>query len=226
MKGDYKENIDGRYDEQSSPECRGPAVSAVVFDAVDGGKTSDQAENHKGKIRLEEIADEDAVQDCVDQRDLDTGQKGEYENTELKRQGKVIGLSVFKKKKIALVFCEDGDNYWRKSVNASYKKGRKDKKHQGIMFMPSALSFDLSDFDPVPDVAKATKFIPHAFHFKSRNDEADDIIAHLIKRYYKKKCVIFSSDKDLWQLTEEGRVVVWDGLMKTFVKQEHDSFSL
>ena len=133
----------------------------------------------------------------------------------------IANFLMFKSKKIALIFCEDGSSYWRKEISASYKKSRTDKAHKGVLFMPSVIPFDLSDFDPVPDVARVTKFIPHAFHFKSDKDEADDVIAHLVKKYYDKKCVIFSSDSDLWQLSEEGRVVVWNGLSKCFIKKQH-----
>lgn len=140
----------------------------------------------------------------------------------------LINFLMFKTQNMALIFAEDGNNYWRKQVCSSYKANRTEKTQRGVLFLPSAVDFEPDNFDPVPDVAKITKFIPHAIHFKSRNDEADDVIAHIVSKYPKKKIVIFTSDKDLWQLTEDKRVIVWDGMRGSYIKESHleDSFGV
>lgn len=99
-------------------------------------------------------------------------------------------------KKVCLAFCMD--DYFKapkriKKLLPEYKANRGKK-----------------DFDPVKDVEKLCTFLPGIMvHVK--DEEADQAIAALVYRYYKKidKIVVLSTDEDIWYTKRASNVEIW-----------------
>ena len=116
-----------------------------------------------------------------------------------------------------VVVWEGGGSSRRRAIFADYKQGRRPQKLNRY-------------YDDIPDtignrnrqvalLVEALKHVPVRQMYVTEC-EADDAIAYMTRYHYRdKKCVIVSSDKDLYQLIDE-RVTQWSPGQKTYITSE------
>ena len=116
-----------------------------------------------------------------------------------------------------VVVWEGGGSSRRRAIFADYKQGRRPQKLNRY-------------YDDIPDtvgnrnrqvalLVEALKHVPVRQMYVTEC-EADDAIAYMTRYHYRdKKCVIVSSDKDLYQLIDE-RVTQWSPGQKAYITSE------
>lgn len=113
--------------------------------------------------------------------------------------GSILGLSFFvervinKYKDIKIVFCMDGKCN-KKKLNEDYKANRtEDKTHI---------------YAPTPHIINILSNIDCVAFAKNEEFEADDLIANMAYKFKDKfeEIIIYSGDKDFWQLAEDFKV--------------------
>src|SRR5690606_14729083 len=87
-----------------------------------------------------------------------------------------------------IIIAWEGQNNWRNSIYPEYKRNRKEKEPEKIQA--------LKDVQELCDLIGLVQIRKSGF-------EADDVIAYLVKKF-KKNIRIFSGDKDLLQLIDDG----------------------
>ena len=113
-----------------------------------------------------------------------------------------------------VVVWEGGGSLRRRAIFSDYKAGRRPQKLNRY-------------YDDIPDtvsnrnkqvalLVEALKYVPVRQVYVP-DCEADDAIAYMTRYYYREhKCVIVSSDKDLYQLID-GRVTQWSPGQKVYI---------
>ena len=116
-----------------------------------------------------------------------------------------------------VVVWEGGGSSRRRAIFSNYKQGRRPQKLNRY-------------YDDIPDtignrnrqvalLVEALKYVPVRQMYVTEC-EADDAIAYMTKYHYRnKKCIIVSSDKDLYQLIDE-RVTQWSPGQKAYITSE------
>ena len=116
-----------------------------------------------------------------------------------------------------VVVWEGGGSSRRRAIFSDYKQGRRPQKLNRY-------------YDDIPDtignrnrqvalLVEALKHVPVRQMYVTEC-EADDAIAYMTRYHYRdKKCVIVSSDKDLYQLINE-RVTQWSPGQKAYITSE------
>ena len=116
-----------------------------------------------------------------------------------------------------VVVWEGGGSSRRRAIFADYKQGRRPQKLNRY-------------YDDIPDtvgnrnrqvalLVEALKHVPVRQMYVTEC-EADDAIAYMTRYHYRdKKCIIVSSDKDLYQLIDE-RVTQWSPGQKAYITSE------
>lgn len=116
-----------------------------------------------------------------------------------------------------VVVWEGGGSSRRRAIFSDYKQGRRPQKLNRY-------------YDDIPDtignrnrqvalLVEALKHVPVRQMYVTEC-EADDAIAYMTRYHYRdKKCVIVSSDKDLYQLIDE-RVTQWSPGQKAYITSE------
>ena len=105
-------------------------------------------------------------------------------------------------KDVKMVFCYDGKSCkdYRRTILPEYKMNR----------MPR-------DINPTPEVSEILKMWP-GIQIEEDSKEGDDAIAYAVKMLNGKDCVVFSGDRDLWQLTQYPNCRVLSPNLKRFVE--------
>jgi len=92
----------------------------------------------------------------------------------------------------------DSKPVWKYEINHFYKSGR------------SGLSSSVKE--QIPDIKEFLKFC-NVDQYEKHGQEADDVIATLVEKFKKEKecgtILVYSNDKDLLQLVETGKVIVF-----------------
>ena len=116
-----------------------------------------------------------------------------------------------------VVVWEAGGSSRRRAIFDNYKQGRRPQKLNRY-------------YDDIPDtvgnrnrqvalLVEALKHVPVRQMYVTEC-EADDAIAYMTKYHYRdKRCVVVSSDKDLYQLIDE-RVTQWSPGQKAYITSE------
>jgi len=116
-----------------------------------------------------------------------------------------------------VVVWEGGGSSRRRAIFSDYKQGRRPQKLNRY-------------YDDIPDtvgnrnrqvalLVEALKHVPVRQMYVTEC-EADDAIAYMTRYHYRdKKCIIVSSDKDLYQLIDE-RVTQWSPGQKAYITSE------
>ena len=116
-----------------------------------------------------------------------------------------------------VVVWEGGGSSRRRAIFADYKQGRRPQKLNRY-------------YDDIPDtignrnrqvalLVEALRHVPVRQMYVTEC-EADDAIAYMTRYHYRdKKCIIVSSDKDLYQLIDE-RVTQWSPGQKVYITSE------
>lgn len=120
-----------------------------------------------------------------------------------------------------IVFCSDGrGNYWRKSVYPYYKANRKKNREQsGLNWQPifdslNKIRYEIKEYMPYKMIAVETA-------------EADDIIATIVKAYYKKEQIlILSGDQDFIQLHQYRGVRQYSPIQKKYIHHNDPQYYL
>ncbi len=124
-----------------------------------------------------------------------------------------------------VVVWEAGGSARRRAIFADYKQGRRPQKLNRY-------------YDDIPDtignrnrqvalLVEALKYVPVRQMYVTEC-EADDAIAYMTRYHYRdKKCIIVSSDKDLYQLIDN-RVTQWSPGQKTYITEDkvRDKFGI
>lgn len=115
-----------------------------------------------------------------------------------------------------IVFCSDGyGNYWRKSVYPYYKANRKKNREQsGLDWQPI--------FDSLNKIREEIKqYLPYRM-IVVESAEADDIIAVLVKEYFRQQpMLILSGDHDFIQLQKYNNVRQYSPIQKKYVYNDN-----
>lgn len=116
-----------------------------------------------------------------------------------------------------VVVWEGGGSTRRRAIFADYKQGRRPQKLNRY-------------YDDIPDtvgnrnrqvalLVEALKYVPVRQIYVTEC-EADDAIAYMTRYHYRdKKCIIVSSDKDLYQLIDD-RVTQWSPGQKAYITSD------
>ncbi len=105
-----------------------------------------------------------------------------------------------------VVFCFDGGHAERKKIFPAYKQRRRknEEENEELVEARESVREQLTRLE--------SRFLPQmGFEniFRQPGYEADDVIAQICKTYTNDRFVIVSSDEDLFQLLEDGRVWIW-----------------
>jgi|SRR6185312_13622086 len=119
-----------------------------------------------------------------------------------------------------IVICNDGRNYWRKTVFPNYKSTRKKTREDSGLDWNKIFQFANKIRDEIKtNLPYQNLYIDQA--------EADDIIAIITKHYHsREKILIISSDKDLTQLQKYSYVEQYSPILKKMYKVEDPFVSL
>ena len=118
-----------------------------------------------------------------------------------------------------IVAWEGGGSKRRRSIDKDYKKGRAPRL-EGLNRY----------YDDIPDTLENRNFqLANLINFLrttpveqiyAQDAEADDAIAYVIGSMPEARFLIASSDRDMYQLIEDGRVVVWTPGRRKFVTEK------
>jgi DNA polymerase-1 len=100
-----------------------------------------------------------------------------------------------------MILCWEGRDNFRKQIYPDYKANRRKKINES--------DNPLAKLD-YNRINKFKEFLKHPFiNAEAKHHEADDVIASLVDRYKgKEQIIIWSNDKDLLQLVDEGVTVI------------------
>lgn len=136
----------------------------------------------------------------------------------LLKNGVLFYLNKFKPDRCFVCFDSKGSN-WRYNVLPTYKGQRKAnrEKHdidwQEFFNLLENFQTELRDFFPI-------------YSLKHDNLEADDIIAHLVRRNQNRNKIIITSDSDYVQLLKYKNTKLFDPMKATFKVCERPRFEL
>tara|TARA_A100000164_G_C21811513_1_gene725749 strand:+ start:243 stop:1124 length:882 start_codon:yes stop_codon:yes gene_type:complete len=121
--------------------------------------------------------------------------------------------------KHVVVAWEGGGSSRRRAIFPEYKQGRRPQRLN--RFYADEIPDTVENRDvQLSLLIECLKQVPVNQIYVS-DCEADDVIAYLCKYVYEKeRCVIVSSDKDLYQLLSD-KVIQWSPGQKAFVNKEH-----
>ncbi|RMG25230.1 MAG: hypothetical protein D6732_22585, partial [Methanobacteriota archaeon] len=113
-----------------------------------------------------------------------------------------------------VVICCDGKNYWRKKYNPYYKSGRKKARDK----MPYDMKMIYQTLDELKD--ELNRYFPYKI-IEVEGAEADDVIGTICKELSNSfKILIYSSDKDFYQLQRYPNVSQISPMTKRFVEDD------
>lgn len=126
------------------------------------------------------------------------------------------------KPKAAYLIWESGGSSRRKSILPEYKGNRKQSKKLNRFYEDEIPDTEDNKAWQIEILASALRHLP-VCQLYVKNCEGDDVIAYLQKRkFHDENCVIFSGDKDFYQLLDE-RTRIYDPSKKILLNDKYVS---
>jgi hypothetical protein len=100
MDNENNYNIEGSNYKNPCPKGRCSFLFSIIFYSVNRCQAPYKAKDHQIEILFEEIAYQQAVEDCVNQGELSPYKKGNEKYTELKKKSIPVALRIGKQENI------------------------------------------------------------------------------------------------------------------------------